>query len=88
MTRTARELALAALLIALLSGQAKPARADEPTPKDADTTRYSFDDDKVLGDTTGPLGEVMSVRKRSQRESLVRARQSFVVELLKSVEAL
>jgi hypothetical protein len=80
-----RQLALPLVLLTLL-GQARPARADEP--QDPNAVRYSFEDDKVLADTVGPLGEVMSVRKRPERESLVRARSSFVVALLQSVEAL
>ena len=87
MTRSARHLALPALLATLLAGTTT-AQAEEPKARGDDTIQYSFDDDKVLGDTVGPLGEVMSVRKRSQRASLVRARSSFVVELLQSVEAL
>ena len=87
MTRSARHLALPALLATLLAGTTT-AQAEEPNAQGDDTVQYSFDDDKVLGDTASPLGEVMSVRKRSQRESLVRARSNFVVELLQSVEAL
>jgi hypothetical protein len=77
-----RYLALPALLATLFASGS--ARAEEP----GDTVSYAFDDDKVLGDTVNPLGEIMTVRKRPARESLVRARQSFVPELLKSVEAL
>ena len=87
MTPFARRLALPALLLVLSSA----ARADEPAARHdagADTVAYSFEDDKVLGDTVRPLGEIMAVRKRPQRESLVRARRSFVPELLQSVEAL
>lgn len=83
----ARYLALPAALSILLAST-HAARAEEPGQGPDAPTRYTFDDDKVLADTVGPMGEVMTVRKRPQRESLVRARDSFVDELLRSVEAL
>jgi len=87
MTIAARHLALPfALSIALATAGA--ARAEEPSQGPDAPTQYTFEDDKVLADTIGPMGEVMMVRKRTQRESLVRARATFVIELLKSVEAL
>lgn len=85
MTQAVRHLALPAVLILALAGTA---RADEPSPSPDEPTRYTFEDDKVLADTVGPMGEVMNVRKRGQRTSLIRARDSYVVELLQSVEAL
>lgn len=87
MTLVARHLALPAALSVLLA-TAGAVRAEEPGQGPDAPTRYTFEDDKVLADTIGPMGEVMVVRKRGQRESLVRARDSFVVELLHSVEAL
>jgi len=84
-----RHLALPILLASALV--TSTTRADEPqagAQAGTDTVSYSFDDDKVLGDTVNPLGEIMTVRKRPARESLVRARESFVPELLQSVEAL
>ncbi len=79
-----RSLALPLALLALPPA----ARADEPGKGPDEPTRYAFEDDQVLADTERPMGEVMMVRRRGQRESLVRARDSFVVELLQSVEAL
>jgi hypothetical protein len=77
------------VLSALLTlNLASPALAQEPADAPGDTVSYSFEDDKVLGDGVAPLGEIMTIRKRGQRDSLVRARQSFVPELLHSVEAL
>ncbi len=52
------------------------------------TTVYTFEDDEVFGTTTAPIGEVLLVRPREQRESLIRARDHFVRELLHSVEEL
>ena len=76
------------VLLAVFLLPAAVARADEPATKPNEPVSYSFDDDEVLGNTVAPYGEVMNVRKRGQRASLVRARGSFVVELLHSVEAL
>jgi len=64
-----------------------------PTTANADDdefeyTSYSFDDDMVGGDTTGPMGEILQTRGRLARESLVRVRRNFVPELLKSIEQL
>lgn len=87
MTLATRHLALPATVLFLLA-TVGPARADEPGQGPDAPTRYTFDDDKVLADTIGPMGELMMVRKRSGRDSLVRGRDSFVVELLHSVEAL
>jgi hypothetical protein len=72
------------LALALGLGASR-AHADPPAP---DVTIYSFEDEQVLANTTSPLGEVLQCRVRANRESLVRAREHFVRELLKSIEAL
>ena len=54
----------------------------------ADSTEYSFDDDVVTGDLVRPDGETMVVRKRGKERSLIRVRQHFIPEMLKSVEDL
>lgn len=51
-------------------------------------TQYAFEDDLVRGDTLGPDVEVLQTRRRGARDSLIRARENFVHELLKSVEDL
>ena len=51
-------------------------------------TTYGFDDEQVFGDHPSPEGEVLRVRTRQRRDSLVRARTHFIPELLKSVEKL
>lgn len=53
-----------------------------------DTTAYDFEDDLVRGDLVRPDGEVLLVRKRGTRDSLVRVRTQYVPELLKSAENL
>ena len=49
---------------------------------------YSFDDDQVLADGVSPNGQWLTARKRGARESLVRARMHFVVELCRAIEQL
>jgi hypothetical protein len=85
-------IACAALLVAALAlpsvVQAEPPARTGPADAVDTTTVYAFDDDEVLGATTGPVGEVLFARPRGQRESLIRAREHFVRELLHSIEAL
>ena len=54
---------------------------------DADTT-YDFEDDLVTGDLVRPDGEMLNVRRRGHRASLIRVREHFIPEMLKSVENL
>lgn len=54
----------------------------------ADTTEYTFEDDVVTGDLVRPDGELTVVRKRGKERSLIRVRQHFIPEMLKSVENL
>ena len=54
----------------------------------AEKTEYSFDDDVVTGDLVRPDGEITVVRKRGKERSLIRVRQHFIPEMLKSVEDL
>jgi hypothetical protein len=56
--------------------------------KYAERTEYSFDDDVVTGDLVRPDGEMMVVRKQGKERSLIRVRQHFIPEMLKSVEDL
>jgi hypothetical protein len=53
-----------------------------------DVTEISFEDDLVSGDLVRPDGENIQVTKRGGRSSLIRIRQNFVPEMLKSVEDL
>ena len=54
----------------------------------AEKTEYSFDDDVVTGDLVRPDGELTVVRKKGRERSLIRIRQDFIPEMLKSVENL
>jgi len=55
---------------------------------DENTTTYDFEDDLVQGDLVRPDGEMLSVRQRGRRSSLIRIREHFIPEMLKSVEDL
>lgn len=52
------------------------------------TTTYNFDDDIVQGDLVRPDGEMALARRRGRATSLIRVREHFVPEMLKSVENL
>jgi hypothetical protein len=54
----------------------------------ADSTTYDFEDDLVQGDLVRPDGENLIVRKKGAHQSLIRIREHFVPEMLKSVEDL
>lgn len=49
-------------------------------------TSYDFEDDLVTGDLVRPDGELLSVRRRGNRASLIQIREHFIPEMLKSVE--
>lgn len=59
-----------------------------PPAGGGDATTYDFEDDLVQGDLVRPDGENLMVRRRGARESLIRIREHFINELLKSVENL
>ena len=71
---------------ALLVGMAVPAAAQE-APGGGETS-YDFEDDLVQGDLVRPDGENLLVRRRGARDSLIRIREHFIPEMLKSVENL
>ncbi len=68
--------------------QAAPAASSGGTTAKAGTTTYDFEDDLVTGDLVRPDGELLSVRRRGARSSLIRIREHFIPEMLKSVENL
>jgi hypothetical protein len=74
---------LISAIAVVLMGFAAPAAA-----QDDDATTYDFDDDLVTGDLVRPDGELLSVRRRGRRASLIQIREHFIPEMLKSVEDL
>ena len=77
-----------AIVIALFSASflAVPVEAQEPATDN--TTTYDFEDDLVTGDLVRPDGELLNVRRRGRRSSLIQIREHFIPEMLKSVEDL
>lgn len=71
------------LALVLVTG-APPALAQ--TQHSQDSVFYRFSDDDLLGDTLGTTPARLSVRPGAARVTLIRARASFVPEMLKSVE--
>ena len=66
-----------------------PAMAqDGAAPAPADATTYDFEDDLVTGDLVRPDGELLRVRRGGRRDSLIKIREHFIPEMLKSVEDL
>lgn len=65
-----------------------PVMAQDAAGGGGDTTTYDFEDDLVTGDLVRPDGEMLNVRRRGSRSSLIRIREHFIPEMLKSVENL
>lgn len=51
-------------------------------------TVYDFDDDLVEGDLVRPDGELVDTRRSAKHSSLIKIRENFIPEMLKSVEAI
>lgn len=78
-----------AILVGSFAAVTTPVVAqDKPERGGGEATSYDFEDDLVQGDLVRPDGENLMVRRRGARESLIRVREHFVNELLKSVENL
>ena len=60
----------------------------QPTSADPAPLIYGFDDEVVAGDVIGSEGEILQVRPRGTRSSLVEVRVSYLPELVRSVEDL
>ena len=76
------------LCVLLVAGFVATASAQEEGGGGGNATTYDFEDDLVQGDLVRPDGENLMVRRRGARESLIKIREHFVPELLKSVENL
>jgi hypothetical protein len=62
-----------------------------PAPAGGDVTYkqktvYDFDDDTVEGDLVRPDGEFVDSRKGAKHSSLIKIRENFIPEMLKSAE--
>jgi hypothetical protein len=49
-------------------------------------TKYDFDDDVVEGDLVRPDGEYVDSRRGAKHSTLIKIRQHFIPEMLKSAE--
>lgn len=86
MTRKAMGLVFGLLLTvpAFAAPAAPPAGGDSTTYKSK--TVYDFDDDVVEGDLVRPDGEFVDSRKAAKHSSLIKIRENFIPEMLKSAE--
>jgi hypothetical protein len=64
--------------------QAKQAAGGDVTYKSK--TVYDFDDDVVEGDLVRPDGEFVDTRKGAKHSSLIKIRENFIPEMIKSAE--
>lgn len=74
-------------ILGLATAIAVPSASAQDMGAEAATT-YDFEDDLVTGDLVRPDGELLNVRRRGSRTSLIRVREHFIPEMLKSVENL
>lgn len=67
---------------------ARPALAADPAGdvQYKKETKYDFDDDMVEGDLVRPEGEMIGSAGKAKHSSLIKIRQNFIPEMLKSAE--
>lgn len=82
-----KKLLIVAGILGLSAVSLAPVASAQDQGGDAATT-YDFEDDLVTGDLVRPDGEMLNVRRRGRRASLIRVREHFIPEMLKSVENL
>jgi hypothetical protein len=84
-----RTITLALVLGTLVLGTALTTGSAEAQDRnDESVTRFDFEDELVRGDLVRPDGEILHVRSRRGRTTLIRPRESFIAELYESVEHL
>lgn len=84
--RTLRGFVFVAVLAGVSSGfgSANQASAQQPAPQE-----FNFEDgESVSGNLMRPDGEVIDVPRSGRRPSLIRIRESFIPEMLRSAENL
>ena len=82
-------------VVGLMTASAGHAFAQDDTVVDPETgevfskkTVYDFDDDVVEGTLVKPEGDYLQSRQRGTQSSLIKIRDNFVPEMLKSAEDL
>ena len=76
----------AGLALFSVSGSALAQKKDDPNVQYKQKTVYDFDDDTVEGDLVRPDGEFVDSRKAAKHSSLIKIRENFIPEMLKSAE--
>jgi hypothetical protein len=76
--------AMMSMTSGLVFAQAKPAAGGDVQYKSK--TVYDFDDDTVEGDLVRPDGEFVDTRKGAKHSSLIKIRENFIPEMIKSAE--
>lgn len=75
-----------ALLMAPGFALAQKAPAGGDSVQYKQKTVYDFDDDVVEGDLVRPDGEFVGSRRAAKHSSLIKIRENFIPEMLKSAE--
>jgi hypothetical protein len=90
MSRKALNILFAVTMLAGSAGvafaQAKPAAGGGDNVQYKSKTVYDFDDDTVEGDLVRPDGEFVDTRKGAKHSSLIKIRENFIPEMIKSAE--
>lgn len=79
---------VAILMVGLFLAAAGTAMAQGESPdiKYKKKTVYDFDDDLVEGELQRPDGEYIDTRRKAKHSSLIKIRENFIPEMLKSAE--
>jgi len=87
MTRKALGFVLGVTLLvpSLAMAQKAPAAGGDSVTYKSKTV-YDFDDDVVEGDLVRPDGEFVDSRRAAKHSSLIKIRENFIPEMLKSAE--
>jgi hypothetical protein len=81
----------AIVFLASSAAFSQDAAAPAPAPTGgtaSQVTEYDFEDDLVTGDLVRPDGELVGARRKAKTSLLIKVRQHFIPEILKSVENL
>lgn len=62
------------------------AQGQGPSVKYKKKTVYDFDDDVVEGELQRPDGEYIDSRRKAKHSTLIKIRENFIPEMLKSAE--
>jgi hypothetical protein len=86
-----RKLSSALVLVLFMAGvaAAQPKAADKASPPASGKTKvYDFTGDTIEGDLVKPEGSTLDARDFAKHSSLIRIRQHFIPEIIKSAEDL